>query len=305
LGPSRRQPRPVPERSGEPGGLVGRLIVAKPKISRPLQLQVGLELRSIHYGGGPWMAVQSGNPFLFEMQVTDASGAPVPPTMQRVDVLYSSKWLIIRPWDRPVIPLTIESLDGAKGSHLDTTTRIWKLPPGKYRLAGTFSAPHEGRYEGKEATPWNGTLELPSVQVEILPDVPVDLDARNPSQRTVDAGHALGVLETFLGALASKDFKVAYALVAPSSKKRGDPIAYRARLDYKAFLGELSPHVDDDTAPSGGLRKFMGYELGDRRWESPDRFRVLVTFQGWDNDEVLIVQENGKWYVADPIHIIR
>jgi hypothetical protein len=48
----------------------------------------------------------------------------------------------------------------------------------------------------------------------------------------------MGVLETFLGALASKNFKVAYGLVAPSSKKHGDPIAYKAPLDYKTFFTE-------------------------------------------------------------------
>jgi hypothetical protein len=95
--------------SKESGGLAGRLVVANPRISRPLQLQVGLELRSTHYGGGSWLAVQSGNPFLFEMRVTDANGKPVPPTMQRVDVMYSPKRLIIRPGGRLTIPLTIES----------------------------------------------------------------------------------------------------------------------------------------------------------------------------------------------------
>ena len=131
------------------------------------------------------------------------------------------------------------------------------------------------------------------------------LDRRDSSQRTAEKNQAMGVLETFLGALASKDFRTAYELVAPSSKKHGDPIAYNTPLNYKSFLGELSLHVSDDTSADGGLRKFMGYKLGDHRWESPDRFRVLVTFQGWDRDEVLIVREDGKWYVADPIHIIR
>jgi hypothetical protein len=281
------------------------LVVAKPRISRPLQIQASLELRSIHYGGGPWLAVQSGNPFLFEMRVSDATGKPVQPTMQRVDVMYSPKWLIIRPWDRLTIPLTIESLDGARGSHLDTTTRIWKLPPGKYRLGGTFSAPRKDRHEEKKATFWNGTLELPPVEVEILPDLHVNRDTRNPSQRAIDEVHALGALENFLGVLASKDFKTAYGLVAPSSKKHGDPIAYRAPLGYAAFLKELSPHGEDGASLPDTLQKFIGYELGARRWESPSRLRVLVTFQGWDRDEVLIVREDSKWYIADPIHIIR
>jgi hypothetical protein len=45
-----------------------------------------------------------------------------------------------------------------------------------------------------------------------------------------------------------------------------------------------------------------GYELGDRRWESADCFRVLVAFQGWDRDEALIVREGGK--AAGPWRLI-
>ena len=56
---------------------------------------------------------------------------------------------------------------------------------------------------------------------------------------------------------------------------------------------------------SEGLGKFKDYKLGQSRWESPDCFRIWVTFGGSDNDETQIVRENGKWYVADPIHIIR
>ena len=35
----------------------------------------------------------------------------------------------------------------------------------------------------------------------------------------------VGVLEDFLGSLASADFQGAYQLVAPSSQRNGDPIA--------------------------------------------------------------------------------
>jgi hypothetical protein len=113
------------------------------------------------------------------------------------------------------------------------------------------------------------------------------------------------VLETFLGHLATADVEKAYSLVAPSSKKRGDPIAYRAPLDYKSFLRELAPHMEDDTAPPKTLWKFLDYRLGKHRWETPLRFRIMVVFQRWDRDEVLIVREKKRWYVADPIHMIR
>jgi len=121
----------------------------------------------------------------------------------------------------------------------------------------------------------------------------------------------LAVLETFLGHLAAGQFDAAYKLVAPSSKENGDPIAYNAALDYASFLKELQPPKletwgEDTDQPTANIRdKFKGYELGKSRWEDEKRFRVWVTFQKWDRDEVLIVHEDGSWYIADPIHIIR
>jgi hypothetical protein len=192
-----------------------------------------------------------------------------------------------------------------------------------YGMSGLHSPPKDrNAYKDRDSSPWRfragGGREAPGAEPrhpdaatniiipgEILSDPHVDSDTRSPSQRAVDEGHALGALESFLGALASKDFKTAYGLVAPRSKKHGDPIAYRAPLGYAAFLKELSPHGKDDASPPDTLQKFTGYELGARRWESPIRLRVLVTFQGWDRDDVLIVREDSKWYIADPIHIIR
>ncbi len=164
-------------------GLNGRLVVARPRITTSEQFDLSLELRNHHYGGGPWLAVQSGNPFLFNVSVTDANGKTVKPTMQRVDVMYSPKWKVIRPFpdERLTIPVSIRSIDGAKGSHLDTTTDIWKLPPGKYKIAATFTSPKEVRYKG-EATPWTGKLELSPIEVEIVaadedsPDINTHVD---------------------------------------------------------------------------------------------------------------------------------
>jgi hypothetical protein len=45
--------------------------------------------------------------------------------------------------------------------------------------------------------------------------------------------------------------------------------------------------------------------MGGYRWENASRFRIVVVLDGWDTDEVLLVREDGRWYVADPIHIIR
>jgi hypothetical protein len=82
--------------------------------------------------------------------------------------------------------------------------------------------------------------------------------------------------------------------VAPSSKANGDPIAYHAPLDFESFAKEI-------TSPA----KFKNYKLGESRWETSSTFRQLINVDGWDNDETMIVCEEGKWYVADPIHIIR
>ncbi|NQT38692.1 MAG: biotin/lipoyl-binding protein, partial [Planctomycetes bacterium] len=164
-------------------GLMGRLVVAAPRITTSEQFDLSLELRNNHFGGGPWLAVQEGNPFLFEVSVTDAGGKAVKPTMTRRDVLYSPKWQVIRPFpdERLSIPVSIRSVDGAKGSHLDTTTSIWKLSPGVYKIAATFTSPKEIRYKG-EATPWTGKLELPPVEVEVVaadgdaPDINANVD---------------------------------------------------------------------------------------------------------------------------------
>jgi len=203
------------------------------------------------------------------------------------------------------------------GMKADGTIRLsWNT--GSNHLGGTseppFLVPAPGRYR-LEIVLYTGlkrdrVLDVSSKWFEVPgPSEPGEPPPSRdePSARPVGLpdDRAMGVLETFLGALAGRDFKTAYGLVAPSSKKHGDPIAYRASLNYKSFLKELAPHVEDGTTPSGSLRKFTGYALGRRRWESPERFRVFVTFQGGDRDEVLIVRENDRWYVADPIHIIR
>ena len=99
----------------------------------------------------------------------------------------------------------------------------------------------------------------------------------------------------FLSYLSHSEDRHAYALIAPSSIRTGDPIAYHAALDWASFSKEL------DTE----RQKFAKYHLGNLRWESPDRLRVFVHFEGDDNDEVLLIRENAQWRVADPIHIIR
>ncbi len=158
--------------------------------------------------------------------------------------------------------------------------------------------------------------EGPAPQSEVVPQ-----DMRPPSPRkdhSVDEeprtsgasirndqiqqeAECIGVLETFLGALAIGNTKTAFELVAPTSKAIGDPIGHRYPLTEETLAENMRTRVD----ASQGLAKFWLYRFGASRWESPTRFRLWLHFASGDNDETMIVLENGRWYIADPIHIIR
>jgi quercetin dioxygenase-like cupin family protein len=103
-------------------------------------------------------------------------------------------------------------------------------------------------------------------------------------------------LRQFLSALAKSDLTRAYAMVAPSTKEDGDPISNRAKADYASFQAEA------EAQPSG---KFGAYELGKRSEEGANRVRIFVHFKSGDNDEALLIREGNRWYVGDPVHIIR
>lgn len=131
--------------------LQGRLIVAKPIIGLSEQFLVDLQLRNVSTAP---ITVIHGNPFDFEAQIRDARGSPIEPTSMRIDVMHATRTSVIQPQAELSIPVSIRSLDGAKGSHLDTTTRIWTLAAAKYRLSGTYKLSA-------------GRLTLPPVQLEI------------------------------------------------------------------------------------------------------------------------------------------
>jgi hypothetical protein len=120
------------------GGLRGRLVVAKPVIGSSEQFRVDLRLQNT--ADAP-ITITHGNPADFEARVNDSHGKPVEPTSHRVDVMHFPKTSVIEPKADLTFPVTIQSIDGAKGSHLDTTTRIWTLRPGKYTLGGTYKLP--------------------------------------------------------------------------------------------------------------------------------------------------------------------
>jgi hypothetical protein len=143
-------------------GLRGRLVIAQPKIAVDGWLQATLELENV---GQTPLTVFTGNPMLFKASVAGPDDKPVLPTNGR-DVLMSPQRVVIEDGKRLSIPVTIESLDGAKGSQVDTTTRIWKLPPGQYTLGGTYG------WDAIEEMPprgtWLGRLNLPTVPFEVV-----------------------------------------------------------------------------------------------------------------------------------------
>ena len=159
--------------SAPAGGLEGRLVLALPRISETDWFALKLELRNV---GEVPLAVQTGNPFLLDVRVADAKGQAVKPTWTRSDVLFSPKWAEIAPKSSLSVQVSEKSIDGAKGSHLDVTTSIWKLEPGKYRVSATCKSQERGAaasspYKGN-ARLWSGQLALPEIEVEVLRDRP-------------------------------------------------------------------------------------------------------------------------------------
>jgi len=117
-----------------------------------------------------------------------------------------------------------------------------------------------------------------------------DTAPKMPSVEEDETIEPIHQLIRFLSYLTHGNDKHAYALVAPSSIAEGDPIAYRAALDWASFPDEL--------LLSPNRTKFDRYHLGEIRWESPNRLRVFVHFDIGDKDEVMLVRESGKWFVA-------
>lgn len=103
-------------------------------------------------------------------------------------------------------------------------------------------------------------------------------------------------LEKFLSGLADEMPERAYFHVAPDTKKNGDPIAHDAKADYDSFLAEVKKRPAD---------KFGAFKIGKQRTVSMTQVRIFVHFDDGDTDESLIVKVGERWYVADPIHIIR
>lgn len=130
---------------------------------------MGLTLELANRGSAP-LAVQCGNPHIFTVVLLDGVGKPAKPTSARIDVLSSPQWGVIPRESYLGFPVSIQSQDGAKGSHLDSTTLIWKLSPGKYRISGTFASGRAADFMGKpgKTKTWEGKIELPPIDIEVV-----------------------------------------------------------------------------------------------------------------------------------------
>lgn len=160
-------PSAKPDAWSEPvAKLSGRLRLSEPKITTDQYLQINLELAN---RGHTPLAIQSGNPHIFTITLLDGAGKPVKPTSARSDVLSSPQWGVIPGGAYLGFPVSIQSQDGAKGSHLDITTLIWKLSPGKYRISGTFSCGRAADFMGSpgKAEVWEGKIDLPPIDIEV------------------------------------------------------------------------------------------------------------------------------------------
>ena len=147
--------------------LSGRLRIVEPKITADQYFHLTLELAN---RGTTPLAVQCGNPHVFTVTLLDGAGKQVGPTLVRADVLSSPQWGVIPRGSYLGLPVSIRSEDGAKGSHLDITTLIWKLSPGKYRVCATFSSGRAADFMGSpgKAEIWEGKIEIPPVDVEVI-----------------------------------------------------------------------------------------------------------------------------------------
>jgi hypothetical protein len=147
--------------------LAGRLRVSESRITVDQHFQISLELAN---RGHIPLAVQCGNPHIITITLFDSAGKPVKPTSARVDVLSSPQWGVIPGRAYLGFPVSIQSQDGAKGSHLDITTLIWELSPGKYRVVGEFASGRAADFMGipGKAEIWEGRIELPSIDIEVI-----------------------------------------------------------------------------------------------------------------------------------------
>lgn len=126
---------------------------------------------SVHYknAGEKPLAFQCGNPMVLKVELLDADGKILKPTMMRLDLLFTPVWTTMEPKGETGFPLGDASVQ-FQGVHLDTIESLWKLKPGKYELRAKLSS--QGFTESKDLkkpeNAWSGELELKPLALEVL-----------------------------------------------------------------------------------------------------------------------------------------
>lgn len=165
---------PVKERawSKPVGNVSARLVVTSSNIRESENFRLTLELKNT---GVLPLGVPTHNPHLLTFKILDSAGKSVGRSSSRIDVISSPQWGVIPRDGYLGFPVTIRSPDRAKGSHIDITTSIWKLPPGKYRVSGEYSSERPLEFpdlipKSGKAPIWMGKVNLPALDLEIRRD---------------------------------------------------------------------------------------------------------------------------------------
>jgi len=151
------------------GSLSARLVVTKGSIQESESFRLTLELKNT---GTQPLAIQTYNPHLLTLKILHSAGKSVGPSSSRIDIISSPQWGVIPRDGYLGFPVTIRGPERAKGSHIDITTSIWNLPPGKYRVSGEYSSESPlpfSEFLGKsgKARIWKGKVSLPALDLEI------------------------------------------------------------------------------------------------------------------------------------------
>ena len=142
----------------------GRLVAETREVKGKPAIVLFVELENT----GPLRrGVVTHDPFAFSLTVKDAAGKVLDSDSQRGEIL-SSPQVAVLPRECVLrLPVTLVQ---EKMWNLDITTHLWKLKPGRYKLAGKYSVPPREPTESPKddvVHAWSGELLLPEIEVEI------------------------------------------------------------------------------------------------------------------------------------------
>jgi hypothetical protein len=144
------------------GGLIGRLVAPRKRITPSEFFDVNLELKNV---GASSVAVRIDDPLLLDVQLKDAAGRSVKSTLQRADVIVAVHWVVLSPGHATSFKISSRQGD-ARGTHLDVLSEIWKLQPGKYGLSAKYSSKND--FDSKRPqNAWQGNLSLLPIDLEV------------------------------------------------------------------------------------------------------------------------------------------